>query len=247
MKLHTVLATAWFLGGSFLPAPFALAGEALLCDGVIDSGTLDNVIIPEDGDCTLEGDALVEGDVYADGAVDVIIDGITVDGNVRIKNSTGNIAIINVDIGGDVILTNNTLGEILVVTENTIDGNVRLMENVAAGRLYVGSCGLGGNTVGRNITVIDNTAQDVTVNCSNVDGDVTMKDNTATLFDVQVRGNPDARNSIGGNLRMLNNTAEKSQVLVKDNRIEGDLICSGNDPDVTLATTRVDGKEICFD
>lgn len=236
-----VIAIALFLTGSLLQTPTALANETV-CDGIISSGTFDNIFIPEGASCTLTGDVVVEGDVEADGAVDVIIgvtdignnvvDGIIIEGNVKIENTTGTIDIRDTQIDGNVTLRNNPAeGDINVVNGNTIGGNVVAKNNESiTDDIFIGSCGSGGNTVDGNVTVVNNTAADfLIVNCSTIAGNVTVRDN-ATENGIQVAG--DMMLFIEGNLTVANNTVAdefgvrpasvNGNVTVRNNTAAGD-------------------------
>ena len=63
------------------------AGDQRICsDETITSGTFSDVIVEAGTSCTLTGSVIVEGDVDADGAVEVRIIGIRIEGNVRVEN-----------------------------------------------------------------------------------------------------------------------------------------------------------------
>ena len=74
---------------------------------MISAGTFAQISVASGTSCTLEGSVVVEGDVVADGAVDVTIDGIDIDGSVEIKHSTGAILIQDSQIDDNIKLKGN--------------------------------------------------------------------------------------------------------------------------------------------
>lgn len=245
-----LLSTAILLFFS-LRAPDVNADKTV-CNGMVAPGTLDSVLVPPGASCTLMGGVIVKGDVKADGAVDVIIDGITIEGSVKIENSTGTIDIQNSRIDKSITLKNNRAQNIYVVNKNIIGGNVTAENNVTAeknesltddtfmGDIFIGSCGLVGNTIDGNVTVKKNKAHDdIIVNCNDIDGNLTMADNAARDT-IQVAGDVQF---IDGNVSVSNNTAageiriRSAQVSgnlnVKKNKVEGGvLLISGTFPRV---------------
>lgn len=163
-------------------APVAGAGNDLVCTGAVNSGTYDNVSVPEGESCELSGSVVVQGDMKAKGAANVVVSGITIEGNVKIEKSTGSLVLFN---GGTTVL-----------------GNLELIDNTVGGGVLAGSCGSGGIAVDGNVKVAENHAPVVAANCSTYGGDVTIKGNQV-VDTVQAFCNE----FTGGNVELSENAA----------------------------------------
>ncbi|MCH7736439.1 MAG: hypothetical protein IH872_03450 [Chloroflexi bacterium] len=236
-SLLAVLALALILAAIFTHTTSATAGNERICsDETISSGTFSKVIVGAGTSCTLEGSVVVEGDVLADGAIDVTISGIRVEGNIEIKNSSGTLLfIIGSDILGNLKLNHNTVnpgpGDLAIIG-NTIGGNVETKRNSVADTIFIGACPTRGNVIGGNVTMENNTVDDIQLACNDIDGNVAIKANTAST-DVRSPGN-----SVGGNYTITNNSSTRRFVVgsfiavrgaeLPANTIQGNLVVKGN-------------------
>src|SRR3712207_4003715 len=76
-KLHFVM----LLLVTLMALPAAAAPGAVECDGP-RTGTLPNVVVPEGADCRLQ-DASVNGNVWGKATGGLVVEGSTINGNVR--------------------------------------------------------------------------------------------------------------------------------------------------------------------
>ena len=235
--LAVVLALGLILIATFMLSNSANAGNERVCsDETISSGTFSRVIVEAGTWCTLNGSVVVEGDVLADGAINVNISGIRIEGNVEIKNSSGTrLLVINSEIRGNLKLNHNTVspgpGDLAII-RNTIGGNVETKSNSVADTLFVGACTTNGNVVGGNVIIENNTVDDIQLACNDIGGNAVIKGNTAST-DVRSPGN-----SVGGNYTVTDNSATRRFVVgsfiavrgaeLPANTIEGNLVVKGN-------------------
>lgn len=162
-------------------APAAAAANDLVCTGAVSSGTYGNVTVPAGNSCQLGGSVVVQGDFAATGAVDIVVSGATIEGNVRIEQSMGSVVILNGD--------------------TTVRGNVEVADNTAD-IVLVGSVGSGGVLVVGNVEITGNTAAVVAANASTFGRNVSITHNTTTGR-VQVACNV----FTGGNVDVSSNIA----------------------------------------
>lgn len=162
-------------------APAAAAANDLVCTGAVSSGTYGDVTVPAGNSCQLGEGVVVQGNFVATGAVDVVVSGVTIEGNVRIEQSTGS----------DVILNSGT----------TVGGNVEVADNTVD-TVFVGSAISGGVTIDGNVEITGNTAEIVVANASTFGRNVSITHNTTTEF-VQVFCNV----FTGGNVDVSSNIA----------------------------------------
>lgn len=162
-------------------APAAAAANDLVCTGAVNSGTYGNVTVPAGNSCQLGGSVVVQGNFVATGAVDVVVSGATIEGNVRIQQSTGSFVILNGD---------TTVRKHVKVADNTVD------------LVLVGSAGSGGVMIDGNVKITGNTASAVAANASTFGRNVSITHNTTTEA-VQVACNV----FTGGNVDVSSNIA----------------------------------------
>lgn len=163
-------------------APVAGAGNDLVCTGAVSSGTYDNVTVPAGESCQLSGSVVVQGDLKAKGAINVIVSGVTIEGNVKIEESTGSLVVFN---AGTRVL-----------------GNFEAVKNTVDDIVLIGSAVSGGIVVDGNVKIADNTTPTVAANANTFGGDVTIKGNM-TIDAVQAFCNE----VTGGNVELSENTA----------------------------------------
>lgn len=167
------------------------ASAATECVGTLSGGTYGNVTVPKGESCALDDTVVITGNFTADRAVDVVLSGTSIDGDVTITKTTGSFVVINAG--------------------TTIGGNVTVNNNDEAFVILVGSCASGGISVAGDATVNGNDAVfAVAANCSTFDGNVTMNNNTAELDGGSVQADC---STVGGNLTANNNTAYLVEVL----------------------------------
>ena len=221
--LVVVLALGLILMATFILSNSANAGNERVCsDETISSGTFSRVIVEAGTSCTLTGSVIVEGDVDADGAVNVLIIGIRIDGNVRVENSLGTLILIrNSEILGHVDLDNNTIdpGNITVIG-TTIAGNLKTENNLVQDRILIGACPTLGNSVGGNVTIRKNAVDDIQLACNNISGNVTIREITAST-DIRAPGN-----TVNGNVTIRDNSATRRFVLGSFRSISGRILPS---------------------
>lgn len=196
-------------------APAAAAANDLVCTGAVSSGTYGNVTVPAGNSCQLGGSVVVQGDFAATGAVDIVVSGATIEGNVRIEQSSGSVVVLNSDttVRGNVEVADNTVENVVLVGSAvsggvTIDGNVEITGNTAA------AVAANGSTFGRHVSITHNTTTDVVQVACNVftGGNVDVSSNTATgefgfveiLSDCAADGQG---GEVNGNITMTENTA----------------------------------------
>jgi len=227
------------------------AGDQRICsDETITSGTFSDVIVEAGTSCTLTGSVIVEGDVDADGAVNVLIIGIRIDGNVRVEDSLGTLILIrNSEILGHVDLVNNTIdpGNIVVIG-TTIAGHLKTENNLVQDRITIGACRTLGNSVGGNVTIRENTVDDIQLACNNISGNVSIKANAAST-DIRAPGN-----TVNGNVTIRDNSATSRFVLgsfiansgreLPSNTILGNVVIRGN---ANLSKSIVIGSDSSLD
>lgn len=236
-------------------------------DVIVPSGsscTLLGTVI--DGDFRASGpgeislsNIIVNGNVEIVGSFGVVdIDGVVVSGDIVITGAdTTFIQVANAQVEGNISLSDNKIsGKIaegtgmILIRPVQIGGNLLVTGNEIGAGALLGSCASGGNTVGGDVIVKKNVASfGLAVNCSEIAGSVIAEDNRAfggndmKDEDIQITGN-----TIGGSVMMIGNTAP-DQIAIGDafaepiqpklfiNRISGDLVCRGNDPDPTTEAT----------
>ena len=162
-------------------APLVSAAN-IECTSDIESGTFDdNVVVPEGetcglyaltGDITINGNLTVEkgatlliigehygysvtitGNIKADDAERVSINGVSVGGNIQVKNTQSGVDLSNSNVVGNVQISDN-LHFYSVVTSN-IGGNLQVMKNSSdlTSAYYFN---FAGNTVGGNLDCSQN-------------------------------------------------------------------------------------------
>lgn len=198
-------------------APAAAAANDLVCTGAVNSGTYGNVTVPAGNSCQLGGSVVVQGDFAATGAVDVVVSGATIEGNVTIEQSTGSVVILNSDttVRGNVEVTDNTVEDVVLVGSAAsggvmIDGNVEITGNRAS------AVAANASTFGRNVSITHNTTTDVVQVACNVftRGNVDVSSNIATgefglielVSDCTASGLP-LGGEVNGNITMTENVA----------------------------------------
>ena len=198
-------------------APAAAAAHDLVCTGAVSSGTYGNVTVPAGNSCQLGGSVVVQGDFAATGAVDIVVSGATIEGNVRIEQSTGSAVVLNrgTTVRGNLEVADNTVEDVVLVGSFNsggvmIDGNVEITGNTASVVIANGS------TFGRNVSIRHNTAtQYVAVDCNVfTGGNVDLSSNIATreggfielVSDCTVIGLP-LGGEVNGNITMTENVA----------------------------------------
>ena len=263
-----VLATLLLAGHiSFGSATSWAAGGTLCVDEMIAGGTLGKVIVPAGASCELVN-LVVDGSLDAEGAGDIFVTESSILGNVRLIGSTGVVSLVGSQIDGSVkiaeadtslieILSSSVAGNVTVldssvsgafpdflrITDTEIGGNLKVAGN-EGGVILIGSCVSGGNSVDGNARVLDNFGSIVvSLNCSEISGNVVVAGNEApggiVPFDgdVQVTGNTvDLNmavndNTAGSQVAVGDNLAEPGQETLFINVIAGNLRCAGNTPD----------------
>ncbi len=171
-------------------APAAAAANDLVCTGEVSSGTYGNVTVPAGNSCQLSGSVVVQGHFVATGAVDVVVSGATIEGNVRIEQSTGSAVVLNRD--------------------TTVGGNLEIADNTVEDVILVGSTNTGGVTIVGNVEITGNTAEAVVANASTFMRNVSITHNAATDA-VQV----DCNVFTGGNVDLSANIATNEGGLIE--------------------------------
>lgn len=135
------IATALVLGA----ASFAVHAEETVCTGTIGARLLDNIVVPDNRNCTLNGtrtkgtvkvgrgaalaatNVQINGNIQAEGAYNVVVRGNSfIGGSVQIKQ--GNAAsVTTARINGDLQFDENNRR--LAASDNTIGGNLQAYKN----------------------------------------------------------------------------------------------------------------------
>jgi len=160
--------------------PLASADDTICTGGAAGTvtGTHDNVVVPSGAICFIFGATIngnveaesgalklniasstVTGNIEADGVLgDVIVNVVTVGGDVQIKNSGGSssdlVNVVAVTIGGDLEMENNT-GFRVGGWTNLITGNFEFNGNLSTGGSQPSI--VSDNTVGENLECSGNT------------------------------------------------------------------------------------------
>ena len=200
--------------------------EVLTCEATHTGVTVDEVIVPADGSCTLV-DVTVTGDVHVasnayfearnseiggnvrgNQALTVFLDtGTTVGGSVK-THETAQVFVFNATVGGDVEIERTS--EVVQVCGTTVDhGDIEVERS------------------GTDLLVGDPQAQDCAGNTV-TQGDVEIERNF-TDVEFVVRGN-----AIGGDLEVKRNTGPVEK-FVQDNTGGDELECEGNEDPFTAS------------
>lgn len=234
--------------------PAAAAANDLVCTTVVSSGTYGNVTVPAGNSCQLGESVVVQGHFVATGAVDVVVSRATIEGNVRIEQSTGSVMIINSDIDGNVEITGNTAA-VVAANLNTFGRHVSITHNTATNFLQV-DCNVftGGNVdLSSNIVTGEEGFIELVSDCTvfdiplggEVNGNISMTENVATYVVLGVSYTPK-------NIEFSHNTAEWTFV---GGMVGRNLTCTGNTPDPSTFDifteqdypNTVSGKDNCTD
>ena len=124
--------------------PSVYADDTICAGGLLPVATYDNVVVPAGASCEMDPGTIVTGNVQADGAFSVNIDGVTVTGNIEIKNSIagGFVIVTNSNITGNLKMEDN-LGDFADVTFNTVvGGDIQHKKNITTFVSFIA-----GNTV----------------------------------------------------------------------------------------------------
>lgn len=144
-KLFSSVVMAMLAFALFLPASQGVRAEEFTCRGSLGSVTVDNLRVPQNGQCTLSGTRVqgtikvenggtlnarniaVIGNIQAEGARNVVVVGrSTVGGSIQIKQ--GNAARIDsVRVNGDIQFDENQRA--LSATRNTVGGSIQVVKN----------------------------------------------------------------------------------------------------------------------
>ena len=181
MGVFSALSAALLLAVIMSSMPFTYADDVTICSGGAAgtvTGTHDNVVVPSGAICFIFGATIngnveaesgalklniasstVTGNIEADGVLgDVIVNVVTVSGDVQIKNSGGSpsdlVNVVGVTIGGDLEMENNT-GFRVGGWTNLITGNFEFNGNISTGGSQPSI--VSDNTVGENLECSGNT------------------------------------------------------------------------------------------
>jgi len=185
----------------------AAEGKGFTCDGMFTGATIDNVVVPANGACTLVGSTVTGGVDVRTGAY-FEADGTAIEGNVK---ANGALTIYTHDgsaIGGGVKASKTAQ---VLLFDGSVGGNVQAGSSLPDGQVQV--CGM---TIGKSVQ-IKKAATDILVGDSlaacggnSITGDLKIMDNV-TDVELDVR-----ENAIGGNLIVLKNQGAADKFVINN-------------------------------
>jgi hypothetical protein len=137
------------------------------CDGTLEAGTYDTLLVPKGKQCRVAGIVTVEqnvilqggasltaffltvnGNLQGDGVSSVFIQGpdVTIHGNVSITGATGQVVLAQVIIGGNLKISNSTVSQLDVLISQ-VTGNALFQNNTTASGLVIAGNMIVGNLV----------------------------------------------------------------------------------------------------
>lgn len=162
IRLLAIVLTCSALMATTLPA---FAGDTVR-RGAIGAITLDNVVVPDDANCTLNG-TRVEGNIFVQTRATLTANGVAVDGNIQTEGHTSVTVGPNSTVGGNIQIEQ---GGSARVEQVRIDGDLQLFQNN-------GQFLLSGNIIGGNLQANQNQGTGLTIEGNRIDGNLQCQAN----------------------------------------------------------------------
>jgi len=192
--------------------------NATICNGSLPAGHYENVMVAEGADCIADQSGTeIDGHFVAIQANSIYLDGISVGGDIYLKDNTSSI-----------VLYRNVVGHDLRVHKNILDPLSEFIE--------IGLEGDTGNQVGGDLIVDANSAWYLLTSDNTVGGKLIIKNNVANHDDYQV-----FCNIVGDDLVIKHNLADGDLAAIgncplffgglygdQNGTVGGDLIFNGN-------------------
>ncbi len=225
-RLSLIFSVALAAGALGVGPGAALAAPATECTGTLSGGTSGSLRVPDGATCTLDG-VTVEGMIKVGDGATLLTDGSTISMNVMARDAAS-VQLIDTVVLGEINLQ-RTSGAIVIGPEGCAvdpiaDGNIVLINN--DGTIAVCFMTL------RNLIVQGNSKR-IGLFSNVVSNDLTVTQNTGRAIRI-------VNNEVGRNILVTQNTSSKL-IGVRDNTVTGNIRCTGNAIDPSVAGNTVGG------